>query len=98
MADVKTTEEKPRCSVCRREYQHHHDMADTCSEYCLTTTVKQRKEYEAVRGQPRAFCIYPCANCGRAIEDELNENGEEGFCSPCAPKVRLAEAMRLLRR
>jgi DNA-directed RNA polymerase subunit RPC12/RpoP len=78
----------PRCEVCGFEIQPE----GYCSNFCATTTDEQKAAFKALKVED--WGIYPCANCGTAIEDMYP--GPGSICSSCGPEVKLKRCQKLL--
>lgn len=86
------------CPVCKREikettYDYGRFPYTFCSEYCEETTEAEEKEFLAAKEGD--FCVFPCAECGCPMEDELKQGA---MCSICHPKVRARARKGLLER
>lgn len=88
------------CPVCKNERVPASWNPEElwCSEYCATVTGAEIAEYR--KAKPGDWCVYPCPECKKPIEDELPVAGEPGAgcCSGCAPKVEIRELKALLQR
>lgn len=79
------------CEVCKRPIERADEYSVGCSEFCLVTS-KEVKE-ASLQLKPGDFGIYPCSECGCAVEDVYDE---ESCCASCAPTVTLRTRTKLL--
>lgn len=80
------------CAVCKRPSaileSFHGEVA--CSDFCYTTSDDEQRKWLAMK--PGDFGVFPCAECGIAVEDEY---AYEAICDGCGPKrtlLRLQDA------
>jgi len=81
------------CEVCLQDI-HDDGYGFYCSEYCMVAPREDQKRFQAGL-KSGDFALYPCAECGCAIED-VYEPGAS--CSRCYPKVRLRTQVQLLKQ
>lgn len=76
------------CDTCKRPItrsrygSHAEDYTDGCTEFCTTVSDEDRVRYKAGLTEGE-WALYPCSECGCAIEDEYTV---DGWCSGCTPK------------
>ncbi len=82
------------CPICKRPYKHDEEIDSSfrwCSEYCSTTTQAEKDQYLAAK--PEDWCVFPCEDCGHAVEGTK----EEGLvCWDCDHKRRDKEMAAIL--
>lgn len=77
------------CPICKRAfYREEHDggefVSEGCSEFCATQDDAIRLQFTQLKAGD--WGIYPCAECGCAIEDEYTPGS---ICSRCvAPRAK----------
>jgi hypothetical protein len=82
-----------KCKVCFHIRVECRDADPFCSEYCATTTSEQQAEWKAAKLGD--YCVYPCGECGHAIEDVLSR---DRVCGSCGDEWRLKKLLRRCRR
>ena len=78
-----------KCPDCLHAIERPESNYSYCSSFCCEVPEKDRRAWQtAERG---TWCIYPCAKCGCAIEDEISK---ERICSSCWPEYSLKKLLR----
>jgi hypothetical protein len=81
------------CPVCKRQIRRYDGIDhDFCSEFCETTTDKEKADFLALKDNE--YGVYPCSECGCAMEGEYKPGG---WCSTCHPKRSARVRGELLR-
>lgn len=78
------------CDVCRRPItrsrygSHPEDYTDVCTEFCAVEAGDVRARYKTGLTEGE-WAVYPCCECGCAIEGEYMV---DGCCAGCASQRR----------
>ncbi len=88
-------DESGNCRICKRHIEVYDqgaaDESRYCSAFCAESTAEEKIAFLILR--PGEFGVYPCSECGCAIEDEY-KLGEH--CGSCEPKVESRRRLDLL--
>lgn len=77
------------CDVCKRNIirEEYSDYTiEGCSDFCATVSLDEKMALKDL--QEGDYAVWPCSECGCAIEDEYVPGGH---CSTCSPKIKLRE-------
>jgi len=72
-------------------------VIDGCSEFCETVPNADRRAFRAGL-EKGAFTVWPCQECGCAVEDEWPGAEAEHCCSDCYHRIRARIRRQLLER
>lgn len=78
-----------KCDVCKHKIETARDSDPFCSEYCATTSDAEKAEYK--KAKVGDYCIYPCRECGCAIEDNMDRSQ---VCGTCYPEWSMRKLLR----
>lgn len=77
------------CDLCKRDIirEEYSDFTiEGCSDFCATSTPEEKESFKTL--QKSEWGVWPCSECGCAIEDEYEPGGH---CSKCSDKVKLRQ-------
>lgn len=77
------------CDVCKKDIireQYSDYTIEGCSDFCETTSLEEKKALKDL--QEGDYGLWPCSECGCAIQDEYVPGGH---CSKCVTTVKLKE-------
>lgn len=84
-----------KCKVCKLDIVKHSfsdiDSYNYCSDFCDYTSDKEKIDF--LGAAPGDFIIYPCADCGVAIEDEWTP---DSCCSKCSESRKIATQKEII--
>jgi len=86
------------CPDCGRTFKRERcgsdpeDVIEGCSEFCATVSPETIAKWKAL--QPGDFGIWPCPDCGCAIEDTYNPSDCCGDCGPERERRRLKALLK----
>lgn len=84
------------CDLCNRDIvrEEYSDWSmEGCSDFCAQVSLEEKEAFKNL--QPGQYGVWPCAECGRPIEDEYEPNGH---CSKCSDKVTLRRSEKELQK
>lgn len=84
------------CKVCGRTFtreEYHDYTVERCSLFCQDVTQEERKAF--LKLEPGQFGVYPCADCGCAMEDDYQPTA---CCSDCSKKRRAKGRLAILEK